>query len=331
MTKNLAFEVIKILSMSEFELFKMFNVFKLRKGIGMSQFEFAFLLGQRDFYIRDYERPDHTLILGHGENNTIRSIYNCRPDEIVPVSLPKYAIRILRAIDENGNRHFKVQRSDDNKIWEDDFDLALGDEPKELRLPINSDVTQENVQDWINSAYQSSYFNIPKSALQIFHDCKKFFKDYVRPLFIINALQTYTKKKKAPRIVQLRDKLNDYDVFAKEQFAKTGFLRIKVTDYISNDFLGFVRAEFRGVEGNVHIIEEKVPVLTNKYWDENTTYPFWTLVPGEILDRHTEIFTTKAGKEKKMKIIKISLEKPWGIYDTNDETIFEVFDVDVMG
>ncbi|WP_286752159.1 MULTISPECIES: hypothetical protein [Sphingobacterium] len=331
MAKNLAFKVMKSLSMSEFELFKMFNILKLRKDSGISQFEFAFLLGQRDFYIRDYERPDHTLILGHGENNTVRSIYDCRLDEIVPVSLPKCAVRILCAMDENENKHFKIQKSYDNKIWEDDTDLVLGDEPKELELPIKSDVTQENVQDWIDSVYQAGYFNIPKSALQIFQDCKNFFKDYVRPLFIANTIQTYTKKKKAPRVVKLRDKLNDYDVFTNEQFKNLGFLRIKVTDYISNDFPGFVRGEFTDIDCSLHIIEDKVPVLTDQFWDENTTYPRWALIPGKILERRTEIFTTKAGKEKKRKIVKISLQKPWGIYDTNDETVFEVFDVDVVG
>lgn len=109
-----------------------------------------------------------------------------------------------------------------------------------------------------------------------------------------------------------------------------GFLRVKVTDCVSNDYPGFVRAEFKGVEGNVHIIEEKVPVLTGQYWDENTTYPFWTLVPRQIIERRIEISTTKMGKEIKRKIIKISLEKPWGIYDINDETVFEVFDADVV-
>ncbi|WP_343566107.1 hypothetical protein [Sphingobacterium sp.] len=331
MTKDLAFEVLKILSMPDIELFKMFNTVKLRKGSGISQFELAFLLGQRVFYVRDYERPDHTLILGHGENNTLRCIFDCGLDEIVPISLPKYAIRILHALDENGNKNFKVQRGYDDKIWEDDIDLVIGDEPKELELPIKSDVTQENVQDWIDSVYQAGYFNIPKSALQIFHECKKFFKDYVRPLFIANALQTYTKKKKAPRIVRLRDKLNDYDVFANEQFAEMGFLRIKVTNYISNDFPGFVKAEFTDIAGNLHIIEEKAPVLTDQFWDENTTYPRWALIPGKLLERRTEIFTTKTGKEKKRKIIKISLEKPWGIYDINDETVFEVLDMDVVG
>lgn len=139
------------------------------------------------------------------------------------------------------------------------------------------------------------------------------------------------KKKKASRIVQLRDKLNDYGIFASEQFVKMGFLRVKVTAYISNDVPGFVRCEFTDIDGNLHIIEEKVPVLSDQDWNENTTYPLWSLIPGKILDRRIEIFTTKTGKEKKKTIIKISLEKPWGIYDSNNETVFEVFDVDVVG
>lgn len=139
------------------------------------------------------------------------------------------------------------------------------------------------------------------------------------------------KKKKVSSIIQLRDKLNDNHVFANEQFAKMGFLRIKVTDYISNDFPGFVRAKFSDIEGKLHTIEEKVPVISEQDWDEHTAYPFWTLVPGHILERHVEISITKTGKEIKTKIVKISLEKPWGIYDTNDETIFEVFDGDIVG
>ncbi|WP_312191720.1 hypothetical protein [Sphingobacterium sp.] len=87
------------------------------------------------------------------------------------------------------------------------------------------------------------------------------------------------KKKKAPHIVQLRHKLDDYTIFSNEQFAKMGFLRIKVTDYISSDFPGFVRAEFRDIKGDIHVIEEKVPVLSDQEWGEDTVYPFWTLVP----------------------------------------------------
>ena len=48
------------------------------------------------------------------------------------------------------------------------------------------------------------------------------------------------------------------------------------------------------------------------------------------MNSRVEISISKTGKEIKRKIVKISLEKPWGIYDTNDETIFEVFDGDVV-
>jgi len=49
------------------------------------------------------------------------------------------------------------------------------------------------------------------------------------------------------------------------------------------------------------------------------------------LNSRVEISISKIGKEIKRKIVKISLENPWGIYDTNDETTFEVFDGDVVG
>lgn len=64
--------------------------------------------------------------------------------------------------------------------------------------------------------YNSGYFNVAKSALEIFIDCEAHFDEQVRPLFIANAIQYYTKKKKAPRLAKNRDKMNDYDVFVGE-------------------------------------------------------------------------------------------------------------------
>lgn len=80
----------------------------------------------------------------------------------------------------------------------------------------SSTITDTQVQSWIDDKYHSGYFNTAKSALQIFLDCEAHFDDQVRPLFIANAIQHYTKKKKAPRLVKNRDKMNDYDVFVGE-------------------------------------------------------------------------------------------------------------------
>ncbi|SJN46600.1 hypothetical protein FM120_18275 [Sphingobacterium faecium PCAi_F2.5] len=91
--------------------------------------------------------------------------------------------------------------------------LRFGDEEKDLLLESSSTITDTQAQSWIDDKYNFGYFNIAKSALQIFLDCEANFNAPIRPLFIANAIQHYTKKKKVPRLVKKRDKMNDYDVF----------------------------------------------------------------------------------------------------------------------
>lgn len=216
MKRNLDFEILKISSMSDIELLKMLNIIKLRKKRGLSQFELSFLLGQRDLYVRDFERPDHTLILGLSENNTIRIIFKCELADFVPLnnSTINRAIRIYYHIDEQGNRNYIAEQKVGNGKWKE-F-LKFCDEKKDILLYSSTTITDTQVQSWIDEKYNNGYFNTVKSALQIFLDCEAHFNEQVRPLFIARAIQHYTKKKKAPRLVKNRDKMNDYDVFVGE-------------------------------------------------------------------------------------------------------------------
>nr|WP_315395948.1 hypothetical protein [uncultured Sphingobacterium sp.] len=216
MKRNLDFEILKISSMSDIELLKMLNIIKLRKKRGLNQFELAFLLGQRDLYVRDFERPDHTLILGLSENNTIRLIFKCELDDFVPLnnSIINRAIRIHYHSDQQGNRNYIAEQKVGNGKWKE-F-LRFGDEEKDILLESPSLITDTQVQEWIDEKYNNGYFNADKSALEIFSDCEAHFNSPVRPLFIANAIQHYTKKKKAPRLIKNRDKMNDYYVFAGE-------------------------------------------------------------------------------------------------------------------
>jgi len=202
--------------MSDIELLKMLNIFKLRHKRGLSQFELAFLLGQRDLYVRDFERPDHTLILGLSENNTIRIIFKCELADFVPLSTSAIsgAIQISYHIDEQDKRSYIAEEKTGNGKWKE-F-LRFGDEEKDILLESSSLITDTQVQCWIDEKYNHGYFNVAKSALEIFLDCEAHFGEPVRPLFIANAIQHYTKKKKAPRLVKNRDKMNDYDVFVEE-------------------------------------------------------------------------------------------------------------------
>lgn len=216
MKRNLDFEILKISSMSDIELIKMLNIIKLRNKRGLSQFELAFLLGQRDLYVRDFERPDHTLILGLSENNTIRIIFKCELADFVPLSNDSnnHKIQIRFHIDEQGKRVYIAEQKIGNGKWKE-F-LRFGDEEKDILLDSSSTVTDTKVQSWIDDNYHNGYFNTAKSALQIFLDCEAHFNEQVRPLFITNAIQHFTKKKKAPRLVKNRDKVNDYDIFVGE-------------------------------------------------------------------------------------------------------------------
>lgn len=216
MKRNLDFEILKISSMSDIELIKMLNIIKLRNNRGLSQFELAFLLGQRDLYVRDFERPDHTLILGLSENNTIKIIFKCELEDFVPLinGSTNHKIQILYQVDDQGNRNYIAEQKIGNGKWKE-F-LRFGDEEKDILLESSSLITDTQIQSWIDKKYHNGYFNVAKSALEIFLDCEAHFGEPVRPLFLANAIQHYTKKKKAPRLVKNRDKMNDYDVFIGE-------------------------------------------------------------------------------------------------------------------
>lgn len=174
------------------------------------------LLGQRELYVRDFERPDHMLILGLSENNTIRIIFKCELTSFVPLSTNEIngVIQLSYHIDEQDKRFYIAEEKTGNGKWKE-F-LRFGDEEKDILLDSSSTITDTQVPEWIDEKYHDGYFNTPKTALQIFLDCEAHFNDQVRPLFIARAIQHYTKKKKAPRLVKNRDKMNDYDVFIGE-------------------------------------------------------------------------------------------------------------------
>lgn len=157
-----------------------------------------------------------TLILGLSENNTIRIIFKCELADFVPLSKSSanHKIQIRFHIDEKGNRDYIAEQKTGNGKSKE-F-LRFGDEEKDILLESSSAITDIQIQNWIDEQYNNGYFKDAKSALEIFLDCEAHFNDQVRPLFIANAIQHYTKKKKAPRLVKNRDKMNDYDVFIGE-------------------------------------------------------------------------------------------------------------------
>ncbi len=204
MQVDLKFEIINITAMPRIEVEKTLNVFLLRKKRGYSQFELSFLMGQRDFYVRDAEDLSHTLIYSVPFNNIFREIFDCDIDQIVPdITNSDYTIQISVSKDESDLVVYKAERIfKDGRI---ELIAILSAEPKDLLLESPSIITEQSVKDWVLHQISTGYFTGPKNALQILKDCEKEFDGPVRPLFIANALKACNGTKGAPKLTNKKD------------------------------------------------------------------------------------------------------------------------------
>jgi len=198
------YEIINITAMPRIEAEKMLNIFLLRKKRGYSQFELSFLMGQRDFYVRDAEDPTHTLIYSVPFNNIFREIFDCSIEQIVPdITQTDYTIQISVARNESAPVVYKAERFfKDGRI---ELLGTLSAEPKDLLLESPSIISEQLVKDWVLHQISIKYFSEPKNALQILKDCEKKFDGPVRPLFLANALKACNGTKGTPKLSSKKD------------------------------------------------------------------------------------------------------------------------------
>ena len=92
-------------------------------------------------------------------------------------------------------------------------------------------------------------------------------------------------------------------------------IKAKITKFTDDSQPGWVQCEFTDAFEKLHIFNEKVPIVTTEYFDENSIYPQDGIIGCEIIERKNV---------DNREIIKISTELPWGIESKSDETIFEI-------
>jgi len=90
------------------------------------------------------------------------------------------------------------------------------------------------------------------------------------------------------------------------------YLKIQILSFIEMGFPGWVLCAFQDVSGNTHTFEEKVPVVSSDFLDENSDYPQDGLIGCEILEEHENVIT-------------IDLMNPRQIQTQNGENVFKVF------
>jgi SnoaL-like domain len=93
-------------------------------------------------------------------------------------------------------------------------------------------------------------------------------------------------------------------------------IKVKFTKFIDDWQPGWVEFEFLDAFGKLHIFNEKVPIVTAEYLDENSVYPQDGNVACEIIERKNV-----DGRE----IVKVDTDKYSLLETIKGETVFEIF------
>lgn len=92
-------------------------------------------------------------------------------------------------------------------------------------------------------------------------------------------------------------------------------IKIKITKFTDDWQPGWVECEFTDVFGKLHVFNEKVPIVTEEYLDQESIYPQNGFIACEIVERRIV---------DNLEIVKVNTELPWHIESNAGETMFEI-------
>jgi hypothetical protein len=95
-------------------------------------------------------------------------------------------------------------------------------------------------------------------------------------------------------------------------------IKILITGFIVDHQPGFVECKFYDSLNKEHIVQDKVPIVTDKYLDANSEYPQDGKIACEIVKRCDDA----NGK----KIFTVNTSKPWGVDTIEGLTEFDLFE-----
>lgn len=179
---------------------KVYKVRDLRLKFGYSQYELSWLLGYRDYYVRDVENPTLKLRYSAVDTNYLRLIFNCPLSDIIAplIDPPMWYINIKAKEDESGRKTYLIYRLLDGKQH---LYQTIHDEDKLISYPTANTTTQEDVNSFIVELMNSGYFDTPRTHLEIFRKSTGNFGTELKPLMIINAIGTITRQHSYPKLV----------------------------------------------------------------------------------------------------------------------------------
>lgn len=178
---------------------KVYKVRDLRLKFGYSQYELSWLLGYRDYYVRDVENPTLKLRYSAVDTNYLRLIFNCPLADIIAplIDPPKWHINVKVKEDESGRKTFLIYRLQDEKriLYQ-----TVQEEDKLVSYPTRNSIKQEDVNSFVTELMNTEYFDTPRTHLEIFKKSAEKFCADLKPLMVINAVAGITRQHSYPKL-----------------------------------------------------------------------------------------------------------------------------------
>lgn len=200
---------------SSIEFDKVYRVMDKRKSSGYSDRDLSFLLGYRALYVRDVENPLHTLRYTVKDTNYLLDIFDCKLPEIMAGRIPElfYQVKVVENVGQDGSIMYEIYIELPNKEFE--LYRKFTTREKEELLDKTNTITLKEVSGCIDKLFEGVYFNKPKTALEVFKRCVTELESSIEPSAVADAISHYTGKRKAPRLIQEKNK-SARTVYSKE-------------------------------------------------------------------------------------------------------------------
>lgn len=196
---------------SSIEFDKIYRMMAKRRSMGYSDRDLSFLLGYRALYVQDIENPLKTLRYTAKDTNYLLSIFDCDLQEVMTGKIPEEFYHITVETATIGEiTHFRIFKEDQ---FVSPFLTVTIPNPQSIAVDMTNAV---KIEKFIQVLFDGNFFSSPRTALEIFGQCKQHFEEPVHPYLLCVAIGKYTGKRKAPRLIQQKNN-SSRTVYIKEK------------------------------------------------------------------------------------------------------------------
>ncbi|GGF44286.1 hypothetical protein GCM10011339_35980 [Echinicola rosea] len=180
-------------------IFKVKNVLNRRVSLGISAHDLSFLLGKANTYVRDVENPFTTLKYNIDDTALLCQVLQLSPSEIYqgvdssPIAL---SLNIMVYEYKFGEAYevYQVVKGAEEKLYE------IIPESKDPDFPVESKASLEEIHDWVDELFSSTYFDMPRTAWEMYDIVVEKFGFPVKAKYLRDAVKKYTSKRSYPKL-----------------------------------------------------------------------------------------------------------------------------------